>query len=119
MEALSQTIEDTRGRWLLGAQTDARNEYRLGSYSAGERREWIIDRCFVDEKGRRWIIDYKTSSHQGADIDAFLDREKTRYAPQLERYARLFPGKDTIHLGLYFPLLKGWREWLATAPPTA
>ena len=119
VEALSQTIEDTRGRWLLGAQTDARNEYRLGSYSAGERREWIIDRSFVDEKGRRWIIDYKTSSHQGADIDAFLDREKTRYAPQLERYARLFPGKDTIHLGLYFPLLKGWREWLATAPPTA
>ena len=115
VEALKQTLEDTRGRWLLGPRSGARNEYRLGSYMAGERREWIIDRSFIDDEGRRWIIDYKTSSHEGSDIDAFLDSEKTRYAPQLERYALLFGGTETIHLGLYFPLLKGWREWLATA----
>ena len=37
----------------------------------------------------RWIVDYKTSSHEGAGLEEFLDRERERYAPQLERYAAL------------------------------
>jgi ATP-dependent helicase/nuclease subunit A len=116
--ALTQTLGDARGRWLLGAQKVARNEYRLGTYAQGERREWVIDRTFIDEQGRRWIVDYKTSSHEGSDVAAFLDREKNRYAPQLERYARLLAdpqlgASGPIHLGLYFPLLSAWREWVA------
>ena len=38
-------------------------------------------------KGARWIADYKTSSHEGGDVDAFLDRERVRYEAQLARYA--------------------------------
>ena len=108
--ALLQTLDDPRGRWLLGAQRDGRSEYRLGTCVEGERQEWIIDRTFVDEQGRRWIVDYKTSSHEGADAEGFMDREKSRYAAQLERYAQLLGG-GAVCLGLYFPLLRGWREW--------
>lgn len=120
--ALKQTLEDERGRWLLGDQIEARNEYRLGTWGEDGRREWVIDRTFVDQQGRRWIVDYKTSSHEGSDIDTFLDREKSRYAPQLERYARLLSHSSMshhgpIHLGLYFPLLSAWREWLAGEVP--
>jgi hypothetical protein len=61
----------------------------------------------------RWIVDYKTSSHEGAGLDAFLDNERERYRPQLERYASLVRalGPEPIRLGLYFPVLSGWREW--------
>jgi hypothetical protein len=55
-------------------------------------------------------VDYKTSAHEGADREGFLDRERERYRPQLERYARLL-GREQCTLGLYFPLLNGWREW--------
>ena len=73
----------------------------------------VVDRTFVDG-GVRWIVDYKTSSHEGAGLDEFLDREQQRYRPQLERYAALIGrlGPEPVRLGLYFPLLSGWREWV-------
>jgi hypothetical protein len=53
-------------------------------------------------------VDYKTSRHDGTDLDGFLDREKMRYAPKLGEYSvRL----ENARMGLYFPLLRGWREW--------
>jgi ATP-dependent helicase/nuclease subunit A len=78
----------------------------------------VIDRLFVDSDGRQWIVDYKTSSHEGTDIEGFLDRERERYAAQLARYAAVVgrpAGNDRgVMLGLYFPLLGGWREWEAS-----
>jgi hypothetical protein len=67
----------------------------------------------VDDNGVRWIIDYKTSTHEGGGRDAFLDNERGRYHDQLERYAALVRRMDSrpIRLGIYFPLLQGWREW--------
>jgi len=67
----------------------------------------------VDEHGTRWIVDYKTSMHEGGELELFLDREQTRYREQLERYARILRALDgrPVRLGLYFPLLRGWREW--------
>jgi hypothetical protein len=46
-------------------------------------------------------------------MDAFLDSERDRYTAQLNGYARLLALKEKrpIKLGLYFPLLHGWREW--------
>ncbi len=76
-----------------------------------------IDRTFVDDENVRWIIDFKTGSHEGGDVDAFLDNERKRYAAQLETYATILSAMEvassetTIKLGLYFPMLKGWREW--------
>jgi hypothetical protein len=58
----------------------------------------------------RWIVDYKTSPHEGADREAFLDSERERYREQLEAYARaLAPGEAM--LGLYFPVLVAWKQW--------
>jgi ATP-dependent helicase/nuclease subunit A len=31
----------------------------------GERRQLVIDRSFTDAEGKRWIVDYKTSSCEG------------------------------------------------------
>jgi len=75
----------------------------------GELRAVAIDRIFRDG-GRLWIVDYKTSTHEGGALDKFLDRELERYREQLEGYRAAFPG-EAVGLGLYFPLVKGWREW--------
>ncbi len=115
-EALERTLGDPHGRWLLSAShREARCEYALGGVlPEGRFIEVRIDRTFVDEGGTRWIVDYKTGTHEGGDLEAFLDRERSRYTPQLERYAKLMHALDPVHpirLGLYFPLLGGWREW--------
>ncbi|ARO87331.1 DNA helicase UvrD [Nitrosospira lacus] len=111
--ALTQTVTDKRGQWLLGPQRDVRNELRVTAIMEGEYRDLVIDRTFRDAEGRRWVVDYKTSSHEGADIEEFLDREQDRYRFQLDRYAALMCmiNGEPVKRGLYFPLLKGWREW--------
>lgn len=110
---LEKTLADERGRWLLGSHDAAHSELRLTGLTEDGIANIVMDRSFVDEHGVRWIVDYKTGGHEGGDIDAFLDRERERYRSQLERYAALSRGLDErpIRLGLYFPLLGGWREW--------
>lgn len=110
MRALTLTLEDARGRWLLEAHDDAKSEYRLRVAANGAVYSCIMDRTFRDKEGRRWIVDYKTSGHEGGNVDAFLDQERERYEKQLARYAAAL-GEPSTMLGLYFPLLSGWREW--------
>ncbi|SOD40923.1 ATP-dependent exoDNAse (exonuclease V) beta subunit (contains helicase and exonuclease domains) [Nitrosovibrio sp. Nv4] len=113
MTALVHTVSDPRGQWLLGPQQDARSELRMTTIAGGEYMDFVIDRTFRDADGQRWVVDYKTSSHEGADLEGFLSREQERYRIQLDRYAalmRMFDGRP-VRRGLYFPLLKGWREW--------
>ena len=111
--ALRAVLDDDRGRWILsGTHRKAGTELALSCAEDGKIEHIIIDRTFVDQQGVRWIIDYKASSH-GGKIDEFLDQEQKRYREQLERYARVMRKMEgnPIRLGLYFPLLNGWREW--------
>jgi ATP-dependent helicase/nuclease subunit A len=110
VRALAQTLQDERGRWLLGPRKDARSEYLVRRVVGNVLHSYVMDRVFRDDDGRRWIADYKTSSHEGGDAAEFLDRERVRYCAQLERYAAAL-GEPQTRLGLYFPLLAGWREW--------
>jgi ATP-dependent exoDNAse (exonuclease V) beta subunit len=113
MAALTYALSDMRGRWLLGPQRDASNELRMTTIIKGQTQDLVIDRTFCDADGQRWVVDYKTSSHEGADLEGFLNREEDRYRGQLDRYAELMRAVDNkpVRRGLYFPLLKGWREW--------
>ena len=113
--ALERTVTDARGQWVLKLRTDAKNELALSYTTAGGFRKAVIDRTFVDEDGTRWIIDYKTSYHEGGGRERFLDEEQRRYRGQLENYARILGANNDkpIRLGLYFPLLGAWREWEA------
>ncbi|MDR2877977.1 MAG: UvrD-helicase domain-containing protein [Chromatiales bacterium] len=116
LAALHATLEDERGRWILDpGHADARCEYALNGMLDGRQVSIVIDRSFIDAEGVRWIIDYKTGGHEGSGVEAFLDREQMRYREQLENYAALMRARETrpIRLGLYFPLLRGWREWEA------
>ena len=106
LDALRNSIADPKGRWVLGPHPEASSEYRIRTRD----HSYVIDRVFKDAQGERWIVDYKTSTHGGADVEGFLDRERERYAIQLQRYASAL--ERGARCGLYFPMLAGWRETL-------
>jgi len=112
--ALLSTIKDEKGQWILNNQHQQSScEYAISGVQDGRVSHMIIDRTFIDEKGVRWIIDYKTGSHTGGGIEEFLDREQERYRQQLQGYGRVMSRLEDnpIRLALYFPLMAGWREW--------
>ena len=112
-DALTSTVGDPIARWVLDpAHEQAQSELAITGMVDGELVNGIVDRTFVDADSTRWIIDYKTGRHAGGRLDEFLNRERTRYAPQLQRYAVLMTNLDprAIRLGLYFPAHGGWRE---------
>ena len=121
-DALARVLADRRGAWLFDpAHTDAASELALTSLRGASIANVRIDRTFVDAEGVRWIVDFKTSLHEGQELGQFLDREQRRYTRQLELYAALMrlrePGR-AIRLGLYFPLHAAWREWSPTVDAT-
>jgi ATP-dependent exoDNAse (exonuclease V) beta subunit len=113
LTALRQTLADERGRWILsGSHREAYSEWELSGVSHGRLRNVKIDRSFVDASGTRWVIDYKTSAHEGGDLEGFLAQEIERYRPQLEAYLELARavGPQPVRAALYFPLLGAFRE---------
>lgn len=76
---------------------------------------WVrvkLDRTWVEE-GTRWIVDWKTSLHEGSGLDHFLSEELRRYGAQLQSYSRVAAALDgrPQRIGLYFPLMDRWCEW--------
>jgi len=113
-DSVRNVLRDRTAAWLLdAAHEETADELELSTVEGGRVRRLRIDRTFVDANGVRWIIDYKTSAHEGGGREAFLDDEVRRYHGQMETYARAFRSMESrdIRLGLYFPLLEAWREW--------
>lgn len=121
LAVLAAVNDDPRGRWLFDpTHTDAHSEWALAGLDGGAIVHVVLDRTFIAD-GQRWIVDFKTGRHEGADAEAFLAQEVTRYEAQLTRYARLVHALEArpIRLALYYPLVPGgWREW-AYVPPSA
>ncbi|HEX6295711.1 MAG TPA: UvrD-helicase domain-containing protein [Burkholderiales bacterium] len=106
--ALTSTIGDERGSWILGSHPEARSELRMRVRLPAGVRTFVMDRVFRSRDGIRWVVDFKTSRHEGSNVQAFLDVERMRYAAQLDTYAAALGGASR---GLYFPLHAGWRAW--------
>ena len=118
MQGVQNALSDDRGQWVLSSHAEARSEWALsvpidGADPTQGVQKVVIDRTFVDEQGVRWIIDFKTGDHRGGQVKEFLDTEQNRYSDQLNRYADIIAKIENrpIRVGLYFPMLKGWREW--------
>jgi len=116
-EALARVWDDATGRWILFPHAEAWSEQRITIRARGTLEHLRLDRSFIDDAGQRWIIDYKTGRHLGANVDEFLAAEVDRYRAQLERYAAAVAAFDNrpIRLGLYFPLLMRLRDWVPSS----
>ena len=110
--ALYGILGDSKGQWLLYGKGNT--ELAITGLWKDEIESIIIDRVRVDEAGTHWIVDYKTSTHEGGDLEGFLNQESQRYRTQLEKYAGLYSylTDSPIRVALYFPLLQKFREVL-------
>lgn len=105
-DAFERTVDSAAGRWLLSARhAEAACELAVSGIVDGQLVNAVVDRTFVDADGTRWIIDYKSGYHAGADLATFLEQERERYAAQLERYRRLFQQLENrpVRTALYLP----------------
>ena len=108
--ALRGVRDDARGRWLLSGGGHA--ELALSGVVDGAIASGVLDRIRIDDDGSHWIVDYKTSTHEGGNLEGFLAAEADRYRDQLERYAtlyRAYKGAE-VRCALYFPLLQAFIE---------
>ena len=105
-KALETCLSSETGRWIIKDHDSARCELAITAVFDDQPVMLVLDRTFVDE-GQRWIIDYKTSSHSGGDLEGFLASEEERYREQLERYREAMAINESrpIRTALYFPLL--------------
>ncbi len=116
MKATLETcVTDTESAWLFAMNNEqAQSELSLISTRHGHISEHKIDRTLVDESGTRWIVDYKTSQpHAGQTEDEFVTQQLQEYAPQLERYRKLFSAVEDrpIRMALYLTALPRLVEW--------
>ena len=113
VQALTNTIRDEHGRWIFAPEhQQSRSELALTGIAGGRLTGVVIDRSFVDREGTRWVIDFKTSRHEGGGLEKFLEQELDRYRSQLETYVALARalGPQPVRAGLYFPLIGVFRE---------
>ena len=106
---LHNILNHPEGRWILEPHKDAHCEYSLSQIKNNTYQSRIIDRTFIDENNSRWIIDYKTGEHMGANLEKFFLNEKERYFNQLNQYEKLFKqlGEQRfIKKALYYPMHK-------------
>jgi len=113
-DGLQRVLGSEKAQWILSHQHQHSHcEWALSSEYGNHISHSIIDRSFIDAEAIRWIIDYKTASHEGGDLDAFLTEEERRHAPQLQRYAAILKKMEpelVIRTALYFPMLDAWKE---------
>jgi ATP-dependent helicase/nuclease subunit A len=109
-DALNGVLDDEQGRWITAGEGFA--ELPLTGVVDGTIESIVIDRVRIDNDGTHWIIDYKTSTHEGGDLAGFLQQESGRYRPQLAKYARIYRGMNDadVRTALYFPLLQAFCE---------
>lgn len=108
--ALQGILGDEKGRWLLAGEGHA--ELALSGLYEGRIESVVLDRVRIDEQGQHWIVDYKTSTHEGGNLAGFLHAETERYRPQLRKYRAIYQAYTGVTAGcaLYFPLLRSFLE---------
>ncbi|MGB5166378.1 MAG: UvrD-helicase domain-containing protein [Woeseiaceae bacterium] len=109
-DAIAAVADDDRGRWLLSGEGFA--ELQLSGVVDGDIRSVVLDRVRIDDDGTHWVVDYKTSSHEGGNLQGFLQAEVERYRGQLQRYVALYSDYSgaAVKCALYFPLLQEFVE---------
>lgn len=90
VELVSRILDSEAGQWVLRDWPWWQNEYPLAGWVDGAWVSAVIDRCFEDDDGVLWVVDYKTAAYPVAEsIEAYAARMRQKYAAQLAQYAEL------------------------------
>lgn len=133
LTVVQQAAADPDGAWILAPHADAENEAQWTGFTRLDARRLSNlrpDRVFFAAKPGEaepswWIIDYKSADAPAAageaEIAAFRQEHRARYATQLEAYARvlsgLHPGKPLrIRVGIFYPRLPMLDDWTVDSP---
>ena len=112
--ALANVLADERGRWLFAAEhADAASEWALAGVDGGRdrargarplvrRRRRALDRRLQDRRPRRRRRRRRSSIARRSAIASSSTAMRASCRRSMSR---------PIRLGLYHPLLRGWREW--------
>lgn len=95
-KTITNVLNNPEAQWILDpTHKEAHSEFPITSIIDNEIRHFVIDRTFIDEKGTRWIIDYKTGTPDKKTI--------ALYQAQLELYAKALShlSKQPIKTALY------------------
>ena len=108
--ALTNTLADTTGKWLLAAHPSGATETSLTTAA----RTLRADRTFLDGD-TLWIIDFKTTEQGSRTDEAFEAAELSKYREQLEAYGALLRRQPItppkLMLGLFYPLKPRLLQW--------
>lgn len=108
MAHLQKCVEAPEVDWLFKtAHAEDKCELALSDFSLGYRRDFVVDRTFVDSNSNRWIIDYKSASPRaGQSMPMFCAEQEALYRAQLENYRQLLAGRgQPVRLALFFTAL--------------
>lgn len=113
--AIVNIQHDPKSQWIFNpAHQEAAAEWAITRMGPDAVQRMVIDRTFIDDKGVRWIIDYKTDSLAPTQsLSEFLQAQQAEHGPQLHEYAQALQLREQreIKLGLYFPMIPAWCEW--------
>ncbi len=124
--ALSNTLSDPIGRWILAAHKGAGSEQALTSWE-DQRTSIRLDRIFrassepaLGGDDCLWVVDFKTTMHGREGLAAFLEKEREKYAPQMLAYAAVLaegdPDPRPVHMMLYYPMMAAHTWWSTESP---
>lgn len=116
--SLKHALQNKKLCWSLQSNhQDSSTELALTTLSDESTvgvQNHIVDRSFIDDKGVRWIIDYKSSFFVGDENEKqnFIAQQIKKYRPQLERYGSLFALQESREQKwvLYFSYVDAWVE---------
>ncbi|MEN7344072.1 MAG: 3'-5' exonuclease, partial [Pseudomonadota bacterium] len=120
VDAVTTAANSEAGQWIFSNRhPECHTELALTGVIDGVVRRIVIDRVIRMDNGDVWLIDYKTSLHEGADLEAFFDNELLRYRAQMALYGRMLKrwlnksGQSVarLRIGLYFPHYGLLREY--------
>jgi len=106
-DAVTKTLEDSTGRWILSSHLHASSERAYTRYTSAGVTAVRIDRVFLSHDAH-WIVDFKTTRAEGGGLEEFLAMQPERYRSQIESYQELVSTFSVFPVSsmLYFPLLR-------------
>ncbi|MEO0423704.1 MAG: UvrD-helicase domain-containing protein [Pseudomonadota bacterium] len=118
LTAIRATLEDTQGRWALGEQgSQVQAGWGLSGWLEGRAVSARVDLSFL-VGDVRWLVELRTSEHQGGGVEQFLQAEARNVGRELQlamRLAEMLETEREHRAGVYFPMLGEWREIAPTA----